>query len=168
MARIEGNLEQDENTFRSQPKFKKEQNYFKYEMDLKKCPRYSKQIPYVQHDFIGTRRPFVIAGSTTHEDTGPLHTTIMREFNCRELMFNQAKQLGEVSAVGPTISGKRNQYFFHACVKTNTKRKTPIYTWAHALSQLKFKLVSLGITELAISTLDPALDGILWKITYKF
>ena len=147
-------------------RWKKKESCYEFRRDIESCPPENPNIMYHDDSFLHTRFSMAFASTTDTMLSGPLQSEIRRTYRALLLVLSQEKNLGEVAALGPFFTGKRDQYLFYMNTKMNKNERTNLYTYAFCLWNLRDTMLRLELKDVAIPALDPGLDGILFKTTH--
>ena len=147
-------------------RWNKKESCFEFRRDSENCPPENRIIMYHNDSYLHTRFSMAFASTTDTMLNGPLQSEIRRTYRALLLVLSQEKNLGEVAALGPFFTGKRDQYLFYMNTKMNKLEKTNLYTYAFCLWNLRDTMMRLDLRDVAIPALDPGLDGILFKTTH--
>ena len=152
---------------RKRPSWNKENLCYKFEQDTNKLPNWSKSIVNHDDDFLHSIYSKLIAATTDVKLRGTLQSEFRRTYGNKQFIRQQANDIGTCSLLGPRFSGNVDQYLFYAMTKCDDMHETNLLAWAMCLYDAIKKCKLLEITDVAISVIDPGLDGIPWKITYR-
>ena len=107
-----------------------------------------------------------VCTSTDLQLQGALAADTQRSYGNRQLLFDQRRGTGQVAVLGPMVTRKKNQYLFYLLVKTRSTYRTRLGDVIRALLDLKENLRILDIEHVTIPMVDPARDGMPWKVFY--
>ena len=146
----------------------KEKTCFKFGTQQQAHPTWSKVIKYHDHDFLDSPYTSMFAATADMCMVGPLASEIRDTYGkAIQFFFDQEPRVGDRALLGPRFTGKKGKYVYALPTKMKFSKSTNLMAWASCLREVWCDCSNFRHTDLAIPTLDPGLDGIPWKTTYR-